>query len=136
MIRIIRFSKLIRGHDWSIKKILDDCIGQLKVAFSDKSNFKVEHSLVRWQGYRVRIIFTENFERENIPASEENRFSEFTELLLLKGFGKVREDSFDETQILEQGFSQEETRTIHESKPLAEWAEKDFNAFIKNLKKL
>ena len=69
------------------------------------------------------------FEIANIESDVKSYIGDIRDLVHLK---KV----FDETQILREGFTEKEIKSIGNSKPLFEWSEQEYNGLLERLKSL
>lgn len=137
MIRNFCFSKNVVGQNWAVKEKAENLVKQLRETFSDKDNFRVTDNVVMQKGHVVKVFFTENFgDTEQSTDLEETRFSEVSSIFLTKGFKQSDKNFFDETQILREGFTENEIKSIGNSKPLFEWSEQEYNELLENLKNL
>ena len=57
-------------------------------------------------------------------------------IFLIKWFKQSDKKVFDETQILREGFTEKEIKSIGNSKPLFEWSEQEYNGLLERLKSL
>ena len=95
------------------------------------------NDVVMWKGRRIKVFFTENFgDTEKYTDLEETRFSEMSSIFLAKGFKQFDKKVFDETQILREGFTEKDIKSIGNSKPLSEWSEQEYNGLLERLKSL
>ena len=137
MVRTFCFSKKVVGQNWGVKEQADNLVRQLREALSDTDNFKVTDNVVMWKGHIIKVSFTENFgDTEKSTDLEETRFSEMSSIFLVKGFKQSDKKVFDETQILREGFTEKEIKSIGNSKPLFEWSEQEYNGLLERLKSL
>ena len=137
MIRTFCFSKNVVGQNWGVKEQADNLVRQLREALSDTDNFKVTDNVVMWKGHIIKVSFTENFgDTEKSTDLEETRFSEMSSIFLIKGFKQSDKKVFDETQILREGFTEKEIKSIGNSKTLFEWSEQEYNGLLERLKSL
>lgn len=137
MVRTFCFSKNVVGQNWGVKEQADNFVRQLRETLSDTDNFMVTNDVVMWKGRRIKVFFTENFgDTEKYTDLEETRFSEMSSIFLAKGFKQFDKKVFDETQILREGFTKKEIKSIGNSKPLSEWSEQEYNGLLERLKSL
>ncbi|MBO5400537.1 MAG: hypothetical protein J6A14_01720 [Spirochaetaceae bacterium] len=137
MVRTFCFSKNVVGQNWGVKEQADNLVRQLREALSGTDNFMVTNDVVMWKGRRIKVFFTENFgDTEKYTDLEETRFSEMSSIFLAKGFKQFDKKFFDETQILREGFTEKEIKSIGNSKPLFEWSEQEYNGLLERLKSL
>ena len=137
MVRTFCFSKNVVGQNWGVKEQADNLVRQLREALSDTDNFMVTDNVVMWKGHTIKVFFTENFgDTEKSTDLEETRFSEMSSIFLIKWFKQSDKKVFDETQILREGFTEKEIKSIGNSKPLFEWSEQEYNGLLERLKSL
>ena len=137
MVRTFCFSKNVVGQNRGVDEKADNLVRQLREALSGTDNFMVTNDVVMWKGRRINVFFTENFgDTEQSTDLEETRFSEMSSIFLAKGFKQFDKKVFDETQILREGFTEKEIKSIGNSKPLFEWSEQEYNGLLERLKSL
>lgn len=137
MVRTFCFSKNVVGQNRSVDEKADNLVRQLRELLSGTDNFMVTNDVVMWKGRRIKVFFTENFgDTEKYTDLEETRFSEMSSIFLAKGFKQFDKKVFDETQILREGFTEKEIKSIGNSKPLSEWSEQEYNGLLERLKSL
>ena len=137
MVRTFCFSKNVVGQTRGVDEKADNLVRQLREALSGTDNFMVTNDVVMWKGRRIKVFFTENFgDTEQSTDLEETRFSEMSSIFLAKGFKQFDKKVFDETQILREGFTEKEIKSIGNSKPLFEWSEQEYNGLLERLKSL
>ena len=137
MVKTFCFSKNVLGQNWGVKEQADNLVRQLREALSDTDNFMVTDNVVMWKGHIIKVFFTENFgDTEKSTDLEETRFSEMSSIFLVKGFKQSDKKVFDEIQILREGFTEKEIKSIGNSKPLFEWSEQEYNGLLERLKSL
>ena len=131
---------MISCHTKHEAEYADNFFVQLQKAFFGKKNFELNSTTVRWQGKRIRILFTEFFEDDDCNSVlEESRFSEMVNVLLDKGFSKADETdlkSYDESQIMRKKQAIRERKRFGQAGSISEWEESEFNKMIDGLKSL